>query len=359
MTPGALEARLTRTLASYDARDDTGDISFALASPGRGWMWSWSTPASRRPYFIASATKLYVSAVVMQLRAEARLDLDAPAAAYLGADVMRGLHVRRGVDAGGRITVRQLLAHTSGLADYFEQRRRDGSSQMRRILEHDEAWTFDDVLRITREALTPRGAPGRPGKAFYSDTNYQLLGAIIETVTGTTWEQALTDRVLAPLGLRETWPFTTATVNLYESVATMRHGARPVHIPLAMASVRADGGLVSTASDGVVFLQAFMSGRLFPGVYLDEMQAQWNRIFFPLQYGVGLMRFALPRILSPLAPVPPMIGHSGASGAVLYYVPSLDLYVSGTVNQIARRSLSYTLMTRLVLACQHAWRRKQ
>ena len=46
-----------------------------------------------------------------------------------------------------------------------------------------------------------------------------------------------------------------------------------------------------------------------------------------------------------------MVGHSGASGAVLYYVPELDLYVSGTVNQIKRRSLSHNLLARLVMAC--------
>jgi hypothetical protein len=50
-----------------------------------------------------------------------------------------------------------------------------------------------------------------------------------------------------------------------------------------------------------------------------------------------------------------MVGHSGASGAVLYRVPALDLYVSGTVNQIKKRSLSYGLMTRLVMECERAW----
>ena len=122
-----------------------------------------------------------------------------------------------------------------------------------------------------------------------------------------------------------------------------------------MASVRADGGIVSTASDGLTFLEAFMSGRLFPSAYLDEMQAQWNAIFTPLQYGMGLMRFALPRYYTLFKTVPPMIGHSGASGTVLFYVPALDLYVSGTVNQVKKRSLSYNLLTRLVMACQAAW----
>jgi CubicO group peptidase (beta-lactamase class C family) len=350
-----LEGKLMRLLEQYNARPDTNAVRFALASPQRGWRWQWSSPGSGEQYFIASTTKLYVTALVMQLRAEGLLELDVPATRYLDRSIMSGLHVLRGVDSSDRITIRELLSHTSGLADYFEQRQRDGSTQIGKALKADFAWTFDDVLRITRDELSPRFAPSTPGKAFYSDTNYQLLGAVIEAVTGGSYEDALRQRILAPLALADTYPFTLDTIDRYESVAAMLYGSTRVAIPRAMASVRADGGMVSTASDGLVFLEAFMAGRLFPRAYLDEMQSQWKAIFRPLQYGMGLMCFALPRYYTLFKVVPPMIGHSGASGAVLFYVPTLDLYVSGTVNQIKKRSLSYNLLTRLVMACQAAW----
>ena len=86
------------------------------------------------------------------------------------------MHVLRGVDSSMRITVEELLAHTSGIADYFEQRRADGTTQIGRALEHDFSWTLGDVLRITRDELEPRFAPSTPGKAFYSDTNYPAAG---------------------------------------------------------------------------------------------------------------------------------------------------------------------------------------
>jgi CubicO group peptidase (beta-lactamase class C family) len=350
-----LESKLTRLLEQYDARQDTNGVRFALASPKRGWRWEWSSPGSIEQYFIASTTKLYVNALVMQLQAERQLELDASAARYLDPSIMTGIHVLRGVDSGGRITIRELLSHTSGIADYFEQRQRDGSTQIGKALQADCAWTFDDVLRITKDELTPRFAASTPGKAFYSDTNYQLLGALIEAVTGVSYEDALRQRILEPLALPGTYPFTQADVECYDSVAGMLYGHKRVAIPKAMASVRADGGIVSTASDGLTFLEAFMTGRLFPGAYLTEMQSQWHAIFPPLQYGIGLMRFALPRYYTLFKAVPPMIGHSGASGAVLFYVPALDLYVSGTVNQVKQRSLSYNLLTRLVMACQEAW----
>lgn len=349
-----LEKPLAQLMEKYDARPDTSGVHFAMASPSRNWHWAWASPGSTAQYFIASTTKLYVTALIMQLRREGRLELDAPAARYLEPSIMQGIHRLRGVDSGNTITVRQLLSHTSGIADYFEQRRRDGSSQFRNSLRHDFGWSFDDVLRITKEQLAPKFAPGTPGRAFYSDTNYQLLGAIIERLDGVAWEEALRRRIIEPLGLTQTYPFTIGSLNRYTEVAPMLYGKKPLVIPLVMASVRADGGIVSTAADGITFLKAFMTGKLFPLTYLEEMQRSWNPIFPPLEYGVGLMRFALPRYYTIFMQMPPMVGHSGASGAVLFYVPKLDLYISGTVNQIKSRSLSYNLMTRLVMTFMSA-----
>jgi len=350
-----LESRLSKILASYDARPDTNALQFALSSPGRSWSFEWGSPGTPDQYFIASATKLYVSALIMQLRQEGLLELDTPAEVYLPPQVMAGIHVLRGVDASASITVRQLLSHTSGIADYFEQRQRDGSNQFKKALASDFAWSFEDVLRITRQQLSPRFPPGSPGKAFYSDTNYQLLGVLIEAITGDKYEVELQRRILQPLGLADTYPFTNDTLDRYDQVAAMLYVKKRLVIPQAMSSVRADGGIVSTARDGITFLQAFMSGALFPLPYLDEMQQHWNGIFMPLEYGIGIMRFALPRYFSPLKTIPPMVGHSGASGALLFWVPELDLYISGTVNQVKKRSLSYNLMTRLVMVCLEAW----
>ena len=139
---------------------------------------------------------------------------------------MTGIHVLRGVNSGDRITIRELLSHTSGIADYFEQRQRDGSTQIGKALQADFAWTFDDALRITKEELTPRFAPSTPGKAFYSDTNYQLLGAVIEAVTGAGYEDALRQRILAPLALADTYPFTLDILDRYDSVAAMLYGTQ-------------------------------------------------------------------------------------------------------------------------------------
>jgi CubicO group peptidase (beta-lactamase class C family) len=197
--------------------------------------------------------------------------------------------------------------------------------------------------------MKPHFPPGAPGKAFYSDTNYQLLGAIIEAMTGDTYAAALDGGIVTPLGLTRTYLFSQATVDRYDTVSPLLMDTTPIRIPQVMASVGADGGIVSTAAESLRFLRAFMAGELFPDEYLADMQRPWRRIFFPLQYGLGLMRFSLPRVMSGFRSVPALIGHSGASGAVAFYAPKTDLYVAGTVNQVKKRSLSFQLLTRIAM----------
>lgn len=341
----ALPGKLDRIAARYAVKPTTSALSFAIEQPATGFTWCYGDTA--RPHFIASTTKLYTAAVILQLRRERTLTLDTRVAELLGGDAIRGLNVHDGVDHGPAITVRDLLANTSGVPDYFEQKRPDGTTLLGQMVHADTAWTFDDTMASARAMPSPF-APSTPGKAQYSDTNFQLLGRIIEVTTGGTYDRAIRRRIIEPLGLPDTWLFTPDTLDRYGAIAPILYGRAPVRVANAMASTGPDGGLVSTPGDGLRFLRAFIGGELFPARYLAELTANWNRIFTPFEYGIGIMRFALPRWYSPLAPPPAMIGHSGLSGVVLFYVPSRGLFVAGTVNQLRNRGLPYRLMLRLV-----------
>ncbi|GAB3213586.1 serine hydrolase domain-containing protein [Marinactinospora thermotolerans] len=343
-----LSARLDRVAARHSARPAVSMMSFAVEQPSTGF--SWSHGDTGRPYFIASITKLYTVAMVMQLRDEGALTLDTRVAELLGADTMRGLNVHGGHDHGPAITVRELLTQTSGIPDYFEQERPDGTTFLGEMLKRDAAWTFEDFIEMAR-SMPSRFAPSTPGRAHYCDTNYQLLGRVIEVVTSGGFEDAFRNRIVEPLGLDATWLFTPRTLDRYDEVATILHGGDPVRIPKSIASFPPDGAVVSTSADQLRFLRAFFGGELFPARYLAEMTARWNPVFSrlePIDYGMGVMRFRLPRWLSPFTPVPEMVGHSGAFGNVLYHVPERDLYVSGTVNQMLPRSLPHQIMFQLV-----------
>jgi D-alanyl-D-alanine carboxypeptidase len=331
--PPALEDQLTDALSAAAARSETCALSFGFACPSRQWRWHWTAPGVPAQHFIASATKLYTATLALQLVDEGRVFLDAPAADYLGTEALRGMHVIDGVDHAPRITVGQLLSHTSGLADYFEDARRGSPSLRQQILRNDLGWSLEDIRQAHRVELRPYFAPGAR-RAHYSDTNYQLLGAVIEAVTGQSYEECLRRRIIEPLALSDTFLFTSSRADRYRSVAPVFDGRRQLHIPRAMASMGPDGGLVSTVVDGLRFMEALMSARLISQGALRMMQSQWRRVFFPFEYGLGLMRFAPSRWISLFRRVPPMVGHVGASGSLMFNVPELNLYAAGTVNQV-------------------------
>ncbi|NNH69230.1 beta-lactamase family protein [Nocardia uniformis] len=344
-TPSSTE--LDRIAARCAAKPKVSAFGAAIEQPSTGFTWEYGE--SKRPYFIASITKLYTVAMIMQLRDERALTLDTRAAEILGVDTMRGLNVHDGHDYGPAVTVRELLSQTSGIPDYYDQKRPDGTTFADDMIRADAAWSFDDFLDMAR-SLPSRFTPSEPGRAQYCDTNYQLLGRVIEVATAGSFADALRRRVLEPLGLQHTWLFTPQTLDRYDEVAPLRHGRIPLRIPKTIASFPPDGAVVSTATDQLRFLRAFITGELFPAQYLTEMTAQWNSVFSPLvpiHYGVGLMRYRQPRWQTPFAPAPAMIGHSGAFGTVLYYVPDRDLYLAATVNQMRAVSLPHILLLRL------------
>ncbi|QSB04771.1 serine hydrolase domain-containing protein [Natronoglycomyces albus] len=341
-------ATLDRLASTVAAKANVPSMSFAIEQPSTGFTWSYGD--TDQPYFLASITKLYTVALLMQLRDEGALTLDTPAARILGEETMSGLVVHNGRDYGSLVTVRQLLAQTSGVPDYFEQKRADGSTFLDTLLNSDDAYSFEDFLAMAR-ALPSQFTPAKPGKAQYCDTNYQLVGRIIEVLTSGTFEQALHSRILQPHNLRDTWLLTPQNLHRYEEVSETWYRNRPLRAPKTIASFPPDGAIVSTAADQLRFLRAFIGGDLFPRQYLEEMTARWNSVFSPLvpiSYGIGIMRCSVPRLLSPITSIPDMIGHSGAFGTVLYYVRDYDLYVCGSVNQMHTRSLPHQLLFKLV-----------
>lgn len=347
MSP-SVSAKLDRIAARYAAKPKVSAMSFAITQPSTGFDWGYGD--TDQPYFIASITKLYTVATIMQLRREQAFTLDTRVADLVGEDIMRGLNVHDGRDYGPAVTVRQLLTQTSGIPDYFEQKRPDGATFLGDMIRTDAAWTFDDYIEMAR-AMPSRFPPSAPGKAQYCDTNYQLLGRVIEVTTSDSYLHAFRSRVVERLGLRDTWLFTPHTLERYDEAATILHGRAPLRIPKTIASFPPDGAVVSTSTDQLRFLRAFIEGELFPAEYLAEMTAHWNSVFariVPIDYGVGIMRYKLPRWQSPLMPAPAMIGHAGAFGNVLFHVPERDLYVAGTVNQMLPRGLPYPILSQLV-----------
>jgi len=307
------------------------------------------------PFFIASVTKLYIAAIVLQLHEEEEVELSAPISAYLGAERVAGLHRIRDVDYTPEITVFHLLSHTSGLNDYLEGKLEGGKSMYHQIAEGvDMGWGFDDVLRITRDRIRHHFPPQDPSadrrQGRYSDTGFQLLIGIIEEVTGGSFADALGDRIIRPLDLRQTWlPGKSQPLDPVPAAADIWSNGRPLEIPQAMSSFN---DLYSTVDDTLTFLSALVRGELFsdPATF-PLMEERRNRVIWPLiHYGLGMMHFKIGRLNAPGFRPLNLIGHTGATGSWLFYCPELDLLTTGTVDEANARALPFRFVPKLFRA---------
>ena len=234
-------------------------------------------PADR--FRVASLAKSYTATVVLQLVGEGKL--------RLGDSVERWLPGV--VPHGERITIRELLNHTSGLAD-FERLPVVLKPYLSGDLGHH--WSPRTLVRLA-VAHKPLFAPGT-GES-YSSTNYLLAGLIVEARTGHSLGAELDRRIFAPLHLDATTFPTTPQIT-----GPHAHGYLVLGKPTASDVTGlspfpwAAGATVTTAADVADFYRGLLSGRLLTPSLLAAMEtthAQRNVDFAGQRYGLGLMRF--------------------------------------------------------------------
>ncbi len=239
---------------------------------------------------IGSVTKTFVAATVLQLVEEGRVELDAPARRYLPDT--RTL--------GRKITVRELLDHSSGLADLFNDTTRTG------LEEHPErAWTADEVLATLHE---PWYAPGE--NWAYANTNYFLLSMLVERVTGNRLTDELERRFLQPLGLDSTGLITGYAPGdpLEPAWATIFWGS---------------GAMAASATD-----LARWGDALYGGSVLSPASRAAMREVNDHDYGLGLQRLEVPGAVG--------YGHTGLLNTyttLLFHIPDQDLTLALLVNR--------------------------
>ncbi|WP_404867411.1 serine hydrolase domain-containing protein [Kitasatospora griseola] len=231
-----------------------------------------------------SITKTFVATVVLQLSAEHRIDLDEPIERHLPGVVPNG----------GNITVRQVMNHTAGLADFLEDPRfaYESDDALRRLLAVDRWKTLRarDLIAIgvSRQPYFP------PGQGWhYSNTDYLVLGELVQRVTGNDWRTEVNRRVLQPLGLRHTFlPGTATGVPGPHSHGYLALSDGPADITeLNPSMAGAAGELISTTDDLARFDAALLGGRLLAPAQLAEMTTTVAADEQPpTRYGLGLMQ---------------------------------------------------------------------
>jgi D-alanyl-D-alanine carboxypeptidase len=218
---------------------------------------------------IGSLTKTFTATVVLQLAGEDELSLDDTVEQWLP-----GL-----VPGGERITVRQLLNHTSGLFNYTE----DGAVLEGMLRDRLREVSPQELVAIAT-AHPPAFAPGT--RWAYSNTNYIVLGLIAEAAGGRPLASQLESRIFAPLKLRHT-SFDTEP-RIAGHYAHGYFGGQDVSV-FSPSGAWAAGAIVSTASDVARFYRALLGGRLLPAEQLRAMTTTVP-IVPGAGYGLGIVR---------------------------------------------------------------------
>ena len=203
-------------------------------------------------YRIASITKAFTSVLILQLHEQGKVDLQATIGTYLPD--YRGEGARK-------VTLHQLLNHTSGLEN-FDQVKSMEEALTQGVPVYQAPYTSDQLLRKFCSGPLVHA----PGTTFdYNNSDYIILGKIIERVTGKTYEQALEERILAPLGMADTGVLHQRDiVKGLASTYFYREDLKALSndLPVYPENWYAAGAMYSTAADVLKFSDALFGSRL-------------------------------------------------------------------------------------------------
>ncbi|MDX8031167.1 serine hydrolase domain-containing protein [Lentzea sp. BCCO 10_0856] len=262
---GALgvQARVTDGRQRFTARSGKADLNSNQPVPLDG------------RFRVGSITKTFVSTVMLQLAGEGKVDLDAPVVRYLPGLI------------DGRITVRQVLQHTSGLYNYTDALPLSPDEFEKIRYKH---WSPQELLALS----TSKPLDFDPGtKWSYSNTNYVVAGLLVEKLTGRPYEKAVEQRILKPLRLNDTEvPGDNVNIKGPHARAYWTVGGKPSEITRLNPSVAwAAGEMISTTRDLDTFANALADGKLLKPAQQQEIS---KTTAVSPQYGLGLQVETLP-----------------------------------------------------------------
>ncbi|MFF3291981.1 serine hydrolase domain-containing protein [Streptomyces sp. NPDC003023] len=316
---GAADRLVAAGAAGVQFRVTRGEHSFVVTS-GIAELGSDRPVPEDGRFRISCITKPFVAVVVLQLVAEGRLELDRSVESYLP-----GL-----LPYGEKITVRNLMQHTSGLYNYMDSFQKPGDRFLRDRYKHYEP---RDLIAIA--AAKP--LEFEPGSRFaYCNTNYFIVGLLIEKVTGRSYREEITGRVLEPLGLAETTlPGDDPNIPGPHARGYMQIGGEPVDVTLMNPSEAGCAGeIISTTADLDRFFDALFDGKLLNEAEFTQMTTALppemiENLPMGIGYGLGIMKLENDADLD-------LWGHGAG-------IPGYATFAATTRDRQARVQLSFTI----------------
>ncbi len=231
---------------------DHGEVIF---KKGYGWAdMEWDLPNAPDVKFrLGSITKQFTAALILQLVNEGRIALDDPLTKHL-PDYP--------AETGDKVTIHHLLTHTSGIPSYT------GLPEFFPEMSRD-AYTVPEFIEVFAH-LPLEFEPGTQWR--YDNSGYFLLGAVIEAVTGQTYEEALRERIFDPLGMNDSGYDHHAAILKKRAAGYEHEGLDLINAPyLDMSLPYAAGSLYSTVEDLFKWDRALYTEAVLPDSLKEKM----------------------------------------------------------------------------------------
>lgn len=326
-----------------------------VESPGGDRVWHHvsggvergGTPATpSTPFRIASITKTFTAAVIVQLASEGLLTFDDRMCDLLPShldDIIDAIHRIDGVSYGRSITVSHLLRHQSGLFDYASCPAFFGEI----LADPGRVWTPRMMLEGAIAWGVPHCPPGGGYGYDYSDTGYVLLGLIIENVDGRPLHESYRHRILDPLGMDATY-LEGHEPHRGRELSHPHEGTFDC-FPIHGSADWAGGGLVSDVDDLARFARALASGRVVSGEWRDQMFEWRFRTLDPARHSPGFVGYGYGVEVREIDGIV-LRGHRGHWGSWMHIHPETGFTITGTNNDANRPPHDIVIAaTRLVL----------
>lgn len=287
----------------------------------------------KNPFYTASIGKMFTATAIAILKEQGKLSFNDKIEKYISKDVLKGLHIYNNVDSSKEITIAQLLQHTSGLPDYFEDKTIDGSLNVLNelISNPNKIWTPIECIQFTKDKMKPLFLPGKG--YHYTDTEYVLLGLIIEKISNYHLDEFFKKFIFKPLKMNNSYMFLRSLpLEQTQKKAAFYFGETDISNFKSLSADWAGGGVVSTTKDLISFQKGLYTNALIKPETFKMMQ-NWTPETQGMYYGFGLRKIVLNELSSQLPNIE-LIGHTGSTGSFLFYCPQLDTYISGTLNQV-------------------------
>ncbi len=290
---------------------------------------------------LASVGKLFTSTLFGILQEMGKLEFDDKIEKYLDDEIMDNLHVYKGKDYSNEIEIRHLLNQTSGLNDIFYE-------LLKKILENPETKiTTRDAILWGKENLEPKSIPGE--KHFYGDTNYYLLGLIVESITNNAFHEAMHELIFNPLEMKHAYMF-----GFSKPLAKSDHPTAGIYIDeknlLNYKNLSyldySGGSVVAPLEEYLIFMKSLVNHKIVRKETLERMLNDSIPMGFPfigIDYGYGIWKYKTVPII-----VPEKYncwGCVGVTGAYMFYHPKTEAYLIGTFNdaRYKRKSVQFML----------------